>query len=75
MRSKGIFFVFRIGVDVECSFGIGRSHVQVALKALMKGVQKKGGEFEEDDLEDIVRTPFRISLSHNIHPSLLLTPG
>lgn len=31
------------------------SHVSVALKALMKGVQKKGGEFQEEDLEDIVR--------------------
>lgn len=30
------------------------SHVKTALKSLMKGVQTKGGEFEEDDLDDIV---------------------
>ena len=30
------------------------SHVTVALKALMKGVRAKGGDFEEDDLDDIV---------------------
>ncbi|CAL1709553.1 unnamed protein product [Somion occarium] len=31
-----------------------QNHVSTALKSLMKGVQTTGGEFEEEDLEDIV---------------------
>lgn len=41
-----------VGIDLlmNCLY----SHVKISLKSLMKGVQTNGGEFEDDDLEEIV---------------------